>query len=281
MADRGAAANAAQQSRSGGCGASRGARRLRRLRAGGTVAPGVAGHRPDAAPAARRRDAARSVRQAGRGVPDTRGRATRLDRELAPRAQVGDVGRVPPTRGRGADDVRADDGGVVDLHRHPGHFAGHLPDVLRGRRGALRLGRPCRADGPDRWPRWHGRGSAARRDDGRGSDSLRRGRSALDRPAPRDAVRRRAGFLSGRRGGARAGGRGGASAAVGGAARECGRRVPGARRARGALRPRHGSDRGARSADRIRPGRGAVRGGGGRCGHAIRSGISRSPPSRS
>ncbi len=56
-----------------------------------------------------------------------------LDRELAARAEVGDVGRVPAARGGGADDVRPDDGGVVDLHRHPGDSPGHLPDVLRCR----------------------------------------------------------------------------------------------------------------------------------------------------
>ena len=78
-------------------------------------------------------------------LPDARGRAARVDRELAARAEVGDLGRVPPARGRGADDVRPDDGGVVDLHRHPGHPPGHLPDLLRCRRGALRLGRSRRA----------------------------------------------------------------------------------------------------------------------------------------
>ena len=34
----------------------------------------------------------------------------------------------------GPDDVRPDDRGLVDLHRHAGHPAGHLRD-LRGRRG--------------------------------------------------------------------------------------------------------------------------------------------------
>ena len=47
---------------------------------------------------------------------------------LVPR--VGDLGRVPPARGARADDVRADDGGLLDLHREPGHRAGHLR-VLR------------------------------------------------------------------------------------------------------------------------------------------------------
>ena len=87
--------------------------------------------------------------QAGRRLPDARGRAARADRELAARAALGDLGRVPPPRGRGADDVRPDDGGELDLHRHPGDPPGHLPDVRRGRREALRLAGPRRPDDPD------------------------------------------------------------------------------------------------------------------------------------
>jgi hypothetical protein len=41
-----------------------------------------------------------------------------------------------------ADDVRPDDGRVLDLHRQPGHRAGHLRDLRRSRRsisaGSLR-----------------------------------------------------------------------------------------------------------------------------------------------
>ena len=33
---------------------------------------------------------------------------------------------------KGPDDVRADDRWLVDLHRQPGHRAGHLRDVRRG-----------------------------------------------------------------------------------------------------------------------------------------------------
>jgi len=46
-----------------------------------------------------RRDAARAVRQARRDLHDARGRAPCADRQLAARAQVGDLGRVPPARG--------------------------------------------------------------------------------------------------------------------------------------------------------------------------------------
>ena len=47
----------------------------------------------------RRRDAARPVGQAGRRLPHARMVAPRPDRQLQPRARVGDVGRVPAARG--------------------------------------------------------------------------------------------------------------------------------------------------------------------------------------
>ena len=86
----------------------------------------------------RRRDAARPERQAGRRLPDAREGAARPDRELAARAALGDLGRVPPARGRGSDDVRPDDRGQLDLHRHAGDPPGHVPDVRGRRRAALR-----------------------------------------------------------------------------------------------------------------------------------------------
>ena len=58
--------------------------------------------------------------------------AARADLELDARAEVGDVGHVPRARARGAYDVRADDGGLLDLHRDPGDPAGHVRDVRRG-----------------------------------------------------------------------------------------------------------------------------------------------------
>ncbi len=70
--------------------------------------------------------------------------------------------------------------GIVDLHRHAGDPPGHVPDVRRGGRAAFRLARPARADDPHRRARRHGRGAAARRDDGRRGDPLRRGRSGPD-----------------------------------------------------------------------------------------------------
>ena len=67
------------------------------------------GARPGTAPARRRRDAARPERQAGRRLPHASRGAARPDRELAARAALGDVGRVPAARGARSDDVRPDD----------------------------------------------------------------------------------------------------------------------------------------------------------------------------
>ena len=91
-----------------------------------------------AARARRRRDAAGPVGQAGRRVPHARRCAARADRQLEPRAEVGDVGALQRARPQGPDDVRPDDRGLVDLHRQPGHRAGHLRDVRRGGPPALR-----------------------------------------------------------------------------------------------------------------------------------------------
>ena len=85
------------------------ARRLRRLGPGRAESRRAARDRPHAAPAPRGRDAARPERQACRRVPDGRVGAARPHRELAARPALGDLGRVPPARGRGADDVRPDD----------------------------------------------------------------------------------------------------------------------------------------------------------------------------
>ena len=70
LADRGAAADAAEQPRPRGRGASREARRLRRYRQGGAQPRGAQGDRADAPPARRRRDAARPEREAGRRLQD-------------------------------------------------------------------------------------------------------------------------------------------------------------------------------------------------------------------
>ena len=73
-----------------------------------------------------------------------RRRAARAHRQLEPRAALGHVGALQRARPQGPHDVRADDRGLVDLHRLPGHRAGHLRDVLLDGGPALRR----RAGGP-------------------------------------------------------------------------------------------------------------------------------------
>ncbi|VWX50508.1 hypothetical protein MICRO80W_270025 [Micrococcus luteus] len=80
----------------------------------------------------------------------------RADRQLQPRGRLGHVAGVPQARGRGPDDVRPDDRRLVDLHRHPGHPAGHLRDLRRDRPQALRRLPPGHPH-PHRRLRRHGR----------------------------------------------------------------------------------------------------------------------------
>ena len=199
-----------------------------------------------------RRDAARAVGQAGRRDAHARVGAAGADRQLQPRAGVGDVGRVPPPRGPRADDVRADDRGVVDLHRHPGHRAGHLRVLRRDRAAALRR-LAGRDDHADRRARRHGRRAAAGGDHERRRRAVRRDRRAPDPAAARDALPRRAGRRPRRRGRALPGGaRRDGARAVGRAARQ--RRRGAAAAARGRLRGRHRHrpDERARPARRLR-----------------------------
>ena len=109
---------------------------------------------------------------------------------LVPR--VGELGRVPPARGARPDDVRADDRGLVDLHRQPGHRPGDLRVLRRDRPAPLRR-LAGRDDHPDRGPRRHGRRAAARGDDERRRRALRRGRSRAHPAAARDPLPGRAG----------------------------------------------------------------------------------------
>ncbi len=112
-----------------------------------------------------RRDAAGPVGQAGRRVPHPRRRAARADRQFQPGAALGDLGAFPRARSQGPDDVRPDDRRLVDLHRQPGHRAGHLRDLRRNGPPALRRRSRGQVD-PDRRARRHGRRAAAGRDDG-------------------------------------------------------------------------------------------------------------------
>ena len=207
--------------------------------------------------------------------------AARPHRELAARPALGDLGRVPPARGRGSDDVRPDDGRQLDLHRYAGDPPGDVPDVRSGGRAALRLGGSQRPDDPDGRSRRDGRRAAARGDDGGRGDPVRRGRPEPDRAAARDAVSRRGRRLAGRRRRtcARRGGR--RSRGLGRSARERGDRLPGAGGARGALRPRYRPDRCARSAHGLRARRGPASRRPRRCATATRRRTSGLPASRS
>ncbi len=122
-------------------------------------------HHPHPGNHGKGRDPAGPVRQAGRRLPHQRMGAARAAGQLQPRRRLGELARVPPARGRGPDDVRPDDRRVLDLHRHPGHPAGHLRDLRRDRPQAHR-GRerhPRRHPDPHRRLRRHGRRPAARR----------------------------------------------------------------------------------------------------------------------
>ena len=74
---------------------------------------------------------ARAIGQACRRVQDACGCAARADRQFESGAALGELGHVSGTRSQGADDVRPDDGRLVDLYRQPGHRAGHLRDLRR------------------------------------------------------------------------------------------------------------------------------------------------------
>ena len=103
----------------------------------------------------RRRIAPDPVRQAGRRVPHPCRRAARADRQLEPGPALGELGPLQRAGPQRADDVRADDGGLVDLHRLAGHRPGHLRNLLRGRPPALRR-RSVAAGGSSRpaWAAW-------------------------------------------------------------------------------------------------------------------------------
>ena len=146
LAHRSRAADDPEQSRSRGCREPEGARRLRRHRPRRAQLGVLRCDHRGAAGVGRRRVAADPVGQAGRRVQDARRRAARAHRQFQPRAEVGDVGALQRARPQGPHDVRPDDGRLVDLHRQPGHRAGHLRDFRRSRAPALRR-RACRSAG--------------------------------------------------------------------------------------------------------------------------------------
>ena len=121
---------------------------------------------------------------------DARVGAARAHRQLQPRGRLGDVAGVPPARAARPDDVRADDRRVVDLHRHAGDPAGHLRDVRRRRREAVRRHARRHAD-RDRRLRRDGRRPAARRHAQRRRLPRRRRRPRAAAPARREPLPRR------------------------------------------------------------------------------------------
>ena len=136
LADRGAAAHADEQPRPRGGRTSRRPRRLRRHRPGRPQLGRV--RRDRRARSTELREDETLLVQSGKPVGVLR------THEWAPRVLiansnlVGDWATWPEFRrleAAGPDHVRPDDRRVVDLHRHPGHPAGHVRDVRR-RRGA-------------------------------------------------------------------------------------------------------------------------------------------------
>ena len=192
LAAGGGHADADEQPRPRGRREPRPAGRLRRHRARGALLGCLRRDRANAARAGRRRDAAGPVGQARRRLPHPRVVAPRPDRQLEPGRRLGQLGRVPPPGGGGADDVRADDRRVLDLHRQPGDRAGDLR-VLRGDRPAPLRRLPRRDDLADRGPRRHGRGTAAGDHDERRRRALPRGRPDAPAAPDRDRLPRRGG----------------------------------------------------------------------------------------
>ena len=87
--------------------------------------------------------------------------APRSDRQLQSRRRLGELGEVPRAGGGGPDDVRPDDCRLVDLHRHPGHPAGHVRDLRRGRQKLAASGRYQHSNGPSPGQSLSPRASAA------------------------------------------------------------------------------------------------------------------------
>ena len=99
--------------------------------------------------------------------------------------QVGHLGALQRARSQGPDDVRPDDGRLLDLHRQPGHRAGHLRDLRRDGPPALRRQPRGQVD-PDRGPGRHGRRAAAGGHHGRRLDAGHRVPAGAHRQAPAD-----------------------------------------------------------------------------------------------
>ena len=154
------AAHAVQQPRQRSGGGSEEPGGVRRARQGGAQLGRVPRHH---AHVARLEDDETLLVQSGKPVavfPTHPGAPRVLDRQFAAGSEVGHVGTLLGAGGEGPRDVRADDGGELDVHRHAGNPAGHLRDLrrVRARRNSKLAGGTPRAHGR---PRRHGRRPAA------------------------------------------------------------------------------------------------------------------------
>ncbi len=180
LAAGGGDADADEQPRPRGRRTPRGSGRLWRDRARGPLLGSLRRDSARAAQAQRRPDPSRAVGQAGRRFRHPRMGAARAHLELDARAGVGDVGRVPAPGSSRADDVRPDDGRLLDLHRDAGHPPGHVRDVRRDRAKAVR-GHSRGHHHADRGPRRDGRSAAAGDHAERRGCAVRRGRPRAHR----------------------------------------------------------------------------------------------------
>ena len=160
---RGPAADADEQPRPRERRAPRRPRRLRRHRPGRPRLAVLRRDGPHPDHPGGRRDDARPVRPAGRrACGPTSGRRGCSSPTPTSSPRLGHLAGVPPAGAARPDHVRPDDRRLVDLHRHPGHRPGHLRDVRRRRREAVRR-HAGRDPHPDRRLRRHGRRPAAGR----------------------------------------------------------------------------------------------------------------------
>ena len=160
---------------------------LRRHRTRGALLGVLRRHRGEPSFASRRRDPPRAVGQTRRRGANPRARPARAHRQLAAGTALGHVGGLLAAREHGPDHVRADDRGIVDLHRHPGHPPGHLRDV-RGRRAEAFRWQPPGPSRADVGSRRHGWRAAARHHDERRSRAVHRGRPRAHPASPRHRV---------------------------------------------------------------------------------------------
>ena len=176
--------------------------------------------------------------------------------EWAPRVFIANSNLVPDwanwpefrrLESSGPHDVRADDRRILDLHRHPGHRAGHLRDVRRrGGEAVQRL--PGRNAHPDRWLRRDGRRAAPGGHPQRRGLPHRRRRPEPTGPPGAASLPRRGGRGPRQRRGEGAAGQGGPHGVVGRRGGQLCRGVPRAAPPRRRDRHRHRPDQRTRSA---------------------------------